>query len=848
MESVVEAAENLWIEGRRLNDIGHFTAAAITLSEARELAVGSPTPDAARILIRIDITMALTDLELHGYPVAAQRLEKATWRARDLGASDLVGLTHIQHGVIDARCGMWSEASEQLRQAEVLFAHIGPVEQCSALITLGLAELSLSQVNEAQASLERARLLASEHDLPVHLFKATHNLGCVAYVAGNLPEALRLMTIADSMPVDVARERAKIDLGAVLLEAGLVDQSREALSAALDTARESAQRLDEGEILGDLARCALLDDTPDLARDLAEQARVVFESLGAGPRSAAAELLIARLDTREGSNLEHALEVGRRWSHEVDTSVDVVDAVLLRAEVRLAQGSLDACASELRRVSEARVGILMNGSGLLSKRLHELYLRARLADEQQDAAAFARAVAESSRLCASAQGEMSSLELRAALAQHVSPTAVLDLDRALRTRDVKQAFATVERWRAASQRSLTPSLGVDADLARKLARLRWLRSGIAQDFELDQLAYATEIESLERTISLATWQQEAVDSRVDQPLSLAELRAVLPDRTGFLIFSSTNESCHAIVIGPEGESLVDLGAPAPLRVAIQRLRRDLRGSAFAHARLDLRRHLKGAVDAAAQEVSDLIIAPAVAKLGDIEALVIAPNDLLHAVPWALLPLLEGLPITVAPSASVWARLSANPSLIVREVGSLAGPRVDRGVIEAADVASTWREAGVKVSSEDVPSRAALAIRTLAEADIVHIAAHGHHAEDNPLFSSLLMADGPLFAHELVKGVQARHVVLSACDVGRSKIRAGGEALGLTAALLALGAQTVIAAVAPIPDEISAGAAVAYHRALVRGKDAASALAEAIAATPGAEALCCFGGSLRVSFS
>lgn len=33
------------------------------------------------------------------------------------------------------------------------------------------------------------------------------------------------MTLADSMPVDVARERAKIHLGEVLLEAGLVDHA-----------------------------------------------------------------------------------------------------------------------------------------------------------------------------------------------------------------------------------------------------------------------------------------------------------------------------------------------------------------------------------------------------------------------------------------------------------------------------------------------------------------------------------------------------------------------------------------------------------------------------------------------
>ncbi len=845
---VREAAEKLWMEGRRLNDVGHFTEAAMVLAEARAMVAGSVIPELKRILIRIDLTTALTDLELYGYPAAVERLEEATRAARKLDAPDMVALTHIQHGVINARCGVWSAAAEQLRQAVALFAYIGPFEQCSTLITLGLADLSLSRVEEAQESLERARQLASEHDLPVHLFKATHNLGCAAYVAGNLPEALRLMTLADSMPVDVARERAKIDLGEVLLEAGLVDHAREALTAALDTARASGQRVDEGEILGDLARCAVLDDVPDLARDLAEQSRSVFDSLGAQARSAAVELLIARLDVRDGINLDHALEASRKWNRQNDTSVDVVDAILLRAEAHLAQGDLDACAQELERVPGAGIGLVTNGLGLLSKRLHELYVRAELADRRQDNAAFTAAVEEASRLCVRAQGQTSSLELRAALAQHVAPTAQLDLTRALRSNDVEHAFTASERWRAASHRSLAPSGGVSADLARKLARLRWLRSGVAQDVELDPSAYLAEITELERAISLATWQQEAVVAEKDKLLTLAQLRQILPDRTGLVAFFVTKESCQAIVVGPSGECLVNLGDPAPLSAAVRRLRRDLRGAAFAHARPGLRHQLQDAVLSTANHLSDLIMTPVMEALGDIEQLVMVPNDLLHAVPWSLLPGVGGRPVTVAPSATVWGRLSRDSAITVRTVGCLAGPRLARGVAEASDVATIWSNAGALTTATNVSASVDLTTRVLGEADIVHIAAHGHHAEDNPLFSSLLMADGPLFAHELINGVQARHVILSACDVGRSRIRAGGEALGLTAALLALGTQTVIAAVAPIPDEVSAAAAVAYHRALVRGKDAASALAEAIAATPGAEALCCFGGSLRVTLS
>lgn len=835
MEGDADVAERLWREGRRQNDIGQFAEAAATLDAARAIVADSDDPAARRIAIRIDTTAALTDLELHGYPVAAARLQRATHAARQLDAPDLVALTHIQHGVVDARCGLWSAASEQLRQVVALFEHIGPVEQCSTLITLGLADLSLCRVDEAQASLERARRLAGEHDLPIHLFKATHNLGCAAYIAGDLPEALRLMTLADAMPVDVARERLQVDLGAVLLEAGLVDHAREALTAALGTARESGQRMDEGDILLDLARCAVVDGHPHEARELADRARAAFDSLAAVARRSVAELLVAGLDVRDGVNLDHALAMLDSWS-ETDTSADVVDAVLVRAEARLAQGQLDECAKDLTRVPAS-------GVGRLSRRLHELYVRARLADQRRDDDTFADAVAESSRLCATAQGAMRSLEVRAALAQHVSPTAALDLNRALRTGSGEGVFMTIERWRAASQRSLAPSADIDPDVAANLARLRWLRSGMVPVAELDPIVSAAEAADLEHAISLATWKQGRIGGGIDQPIGLDQLCQGLPRRTGYLAFASAGERCHAIVVGPAGERLVDLGDTTELSSAVQSLRRDLRGSAFAHVRADLRNQLTASVATSAARLSDLIMAPVMAALGDAEQLVIAPNDLLHAVPWAALPAVQGRPVTVTPSATVWARLSSDPVIAPRTVSAVAGPHVRRGIAEAAEVAATWNHAGVQAIAEDAPSSATRTAHALATADIVHVAAHGHHAEDNPLFSSLLMADGPLFAHELINGVRARHVVLSACDVGRSRIRVGGEALGLTAALLSLGVQTVVAAVAPIADDVSAAAAVRYHRALAQGSDAASSLAEAIAATPGSEALCCFGGRL-----
>ena len=121
-----------------------------------------------------------------------------------------------------------------------------------------------------------------------------------------------------------------------------------------------------------------------------------------------------------------------------------------------------------------------------------------------------------------------------------------------------------------------------------------------------------------------------------------------------------------------------------------------------------------------------------------------------------------------------------------------------------------------------PRRATTSSTPSTSARVVHLAAHGTHEAQSPLFSSVQMADGPVFAHEFPRPVAAEHVALSACDVGQFSTRAGDEPLGLAIALLSLGATSVLAAVAPVADHVAADAMVAYHRPLARGADAATA--------------------------
>ena len=116
---------------------------------------------------------------------------------------------------------------------------------------------------------------------------------------------------------------------------------------------------------------------------------------------------------------------------------------------------------------------------------------------------------------------------------------------------------------------------------------------------------------------------------------------------------------------------------------------------------------------------------------------------------------------------------------------------------------------------------------MASADTVHIAAHGRLRTDNPMLSSLVMADGPLTIYDLERlDATARLVILPACRSGQPSVHAGDEVMGLAQALLAMGSQTVVATVVPVPDAATRSLMVDLHRRLATGARPADALAAA----------------------
>jgi CHAT domain-containing protein len=154
----------------------------------------------------------------------------------------------------------------------------------------------------------------------------------------------------------------------------------------------------------------------------------------------------------------------------------------------------------------------------------------------------------------------------------------------------------------------------------------------------------------------------------------------------------------------------------------------------------------------------------------------------------------------------------------------AGPDVPNAEAEVDDLRRIYPGA------DTLTGRAATAEKVagaLDGADVAHLVAHGTFRSDNPLFSALQLADGELTVYDLELLEQApRMLVLSACESGVTDVRTGDELMGFAAALFALGSQTLVASVVPVPDATTRPLMIAFHWRLAAGETPAAALAHA----------------------
>jgi tetratricopeptide (TPR) repeat protein len=837
-------ARRLHERGVAQNLAGHPLLAVRTLRRALALCSGAePASErAARILTaRIWISMATSVSELNGLDPGLQTLARAQQVADELAEPGLDVVVHGEMGYMKVRGGHVEDGLRHLDRAVELLAHADPDNQHAILLNRGTTHLFRGDLARARTDLTGAVQLAERHGLPIEGVKARHNLGYLEFLSGNLALALRTMHEVLAVPAEFSRAVVLLDRSRVLFEAGLHREADESLVEAERLFRADRLWKDVAEVELARAECAMIDGQIPAARRLAASARTRFRRRANDRWRRDAELVLITADLAAGRPGGLLARVALRLAAEFRAdglSSRARTAQLLAAEALLRSGSPE----QARQV--AAVAGPVRADDPISARLQTRLVRARLALASGGAALARREIRTGLTELARHQSRFGSLDLQTASAVHGRQLTALDLDLALAGSNPVTLLASIERGRAISSR-LPPVLAVaDPAVAELLAELRMLGEEL-RVIESDATAarrvaaQRRRIAEIQRQLRTRAWQLEGTGS-AREPVTLAVLQASVAEAG--CVFVSVVESAgrlHAQLVDDGRPRTVPLAAAHRVGELWLRVRADLNALAMGRLPEPLRVAVAASLARSLGLLDELLIRPL--GMAD-QRLVIAPTGELTMLPWNLLPSLRGRPVVVAPSATAWIAAQVPPTTRARSsVAPIAGPDLARAADEVEQIGRIWGDRAAEVTVKGRPEDL---VRVLAECSVVHVAAHGEHQAENPLFSSIRLADGSVFAYELEqRPLAAEHVVLSACELGQATIRPGDEALGLTSVLLHLGSRSVISGVARVHDEVAAEVMVGYHRSLAAGMDSARALAESCARTGAIPApFVCFGAA------
>ncbi len=368
--------------------------------------------------------------------------------------------------------------------------------------------------------------------------------------------------------------------------------------------------------------------------------------------------------------------------------------------------------------------------------------------------------------------------------------------------------------------------------------------------EAEQLAALTARILADPALPLAAEARAAAMFDALQPLKAVTLDERLrapghPDSAG-AANPVTLARLRAQVLRP-GELLIDVHSAGPRTVLLAVSRREVRmtdlGPARAlGARLARLQDLitgadRSAADEAAAALGRLLFADAADLVRANPVLLFSPGSQLVALaaarlPGAREPLGATHTVALVPSATVLARLRAQPERAGAPLVALAGGEDARGRrLAGARAEVRWLGTHFQpVRTPEAPT-GERALRALRGAGIAHLAGHSELDEDNPWGSRLLLGESDrsgawLEAASVARTrLPARLAVLSGCrSVGAAR---GGEGvLGLSSAFLSAGVPSTVASLWEVDDARAAETMRGFYRALAEGRTAGEALQRA----------------------
>ena len=737
----------------------------------------------------------------------------------------------VQRAAMLQHLGRFDESIQDTRAALPILRRADDIEwEVRALSNRSNVYVARRQLGLAEADLIRTRKLCDAHGLNLARAYAEENLGCVYAARGDIPGALECFADAqtryEALGLDVAsllRDRAN-----ALLSVRLLDEAREAAERALALfqAQQWTVEVPEAQLL--VSTTALLQGDREAAIAAASDAAAALRKLGRSEwlplaRYASLQGQLAPPSDIEQSSAGPAQPVVpasrvRAVADQLEAAgwtVPALEARVLAARTALLEGRTRAARRDLEQAARAR------RAGPAEARIRAWIAEALLREAEGSRGGAKRALRAALRTLDEHRVSLGAGELRAHVSVYRSAPAQIGLRLALEDRDPAAVHWWGERRRASAdlmRPALPPS---DPTLALLLVELRATMTEIGEERTAGRPTHGLVGRQVQLERSIRDFARRHPGS-VAQTAPVPALHDLAADLGDSVLVEYVDDGADLMAVSMvDGRArLHPLGPSAEVRHALRHLPFALRRMVQPYSSRPPDTAV-AVVDHAVEVFQRRLLDPIAGIVGDRQLLVV-PTGWLQGLPWSMLPGCAGRPVTVAPSATLWKTARDRPRQGDGSVVVIAGPQLPGAALEARAVADLYPGAVLLEGGDAVAQRVGSVIGSAATC---HIAAHGTVRPDNPLFSSLLLDDGPFTVFDLEQlGATPRHVVLAACESGVSKVTPGQEILGLTAALLSRQTATVVAPIVAIDDAETTSIMVGYHRQLVAGRCPAEALA------------------------
>jgi hypothetical protein len=848
-------AQAHWTQGNAVLHVPEYAEAldhydrALALYETARARNTAALPEPDVRVVQINRVFCLSELGRCDEALAAVQAAEAWLAEQPHEYARLVLLLNRSQlaGIMGDYRAMAALAEETFRLADVL-GHDDRAAQAS--INLANARIFLGDYDAADAALAEAVRRATLAEEPLTIARANVCSAWVLHIRGQLFAALTTLREAEAAFADAPNEGATFLLEAAVISERLrqlPEAERSAHDAAMAFARQQMPTYSASAALL-AARCALQRGDRKAAQTMlafgreqaqhSRQAAVLAEVV-------TAEAELAAMPDREASpqRLLRARRAARDAAAGAVALLDEARMVQEAARARLAVAALDALCGEPARARDTY--------GRLSE--HPLpHIRAVALAALGELLAPAEALPFLRRAAALVDEQRQALPMEELQARYSSETSPVHTRLAacyLALEQTAEAYESICRAKAGPLLDLRAGAApVNAVLQQQIDHAKaemhhWRRAA----FDHSQRAYHAAQNGQHRRAEQEDANARAATAAANRcEVTLSDTLRTLGDRGGRARVPSAAEVQAQFTGGRAllefvrsgsdlvGFAIVDgrlLGARRLCEYAVLPALLDRWTLTYHRFAAQPDERAFEPMRSALAPVRELLIDPWRAELAGAHALVIAPHDLLHHVPWAALPeqtgtLGERWTLTLTPSGALCATppstaaSSLTPPRVLGYAGEGAAPLTQLEA-ELAAIARAYPAADVNLAAT------AADLRAQPAPSLLHIAAHGRTNQHAPLCSALELADGPfllLEAHRLdLRGT--RLVTLSACETS-VRPESGDMPLALAGAFLCAGAHMVVASLWPVPDTTTATLMKAFYAAMSAGAPAAAALQQA----------------------